>query len=435
MAQRNAKTVIEQGEMRRAQWGVVAITVALNALDGFDILSISFASPGIAREWGLSQSVLGWLLSMELLGMALGSIMLGSVADRIGRRPTILACLVAMTIGMFGAGGAANLNALLGWRLVTGLGIGGMLAAINAVAAEMSNVRARHVAMALMVIGYPLGGVFGGLVVQNLLIDRDWRSIFDFGAMLTAMFIPLVLWLVPETPAFLDRTQPKGALARINHILARLGHAPVAHFSPQPAARAALLDLFRPHMVATSLIITFAFFAHIMSFYFMLKWVPKIVVDMGHAPHLAAQLLTWANVGGAAGGALFGWGARALGLRRLTIITLAISTLMIIWFGSGADNLGLLRVQVASVGLCTNAAIVGLYALAAQRFPTQLRATGTGFAIGFGRIGAVLAPVIGGYLFEMGFGLQRVALLMALGSLLSALALSLLKPERDAAQQ
>src|SRR5262249_54943458 len=158
----NPKSIIDDGAMGVAQWVAGLVTVGLNALDGFDVLSISFASPRIARDWGLDKAFLGWVLSMELLGMAAGSLLLGGVADKIGRRPTILGCLVAMAAGMFGAAYAHGVSDLLPWRLLTGLGIGGTLAAINAAAAEVSNKSWRRFAMALMGIGYPLGGGGGG---------------------------------------------------------------------------------------------------------------------------------------------------------------------------------------------------------------------------------------------------------------------------------
>ena len=154
--------------MSMGQWLAVLVTVGLNAMDGFDVLSISFASPGIAKDWGVDKATLGWILSMELFGMGLGSVLLGGVADQIGRRPTILGCLLAMTVGMFGASMAGGVPTLLIWRLLTGLGIGGMLASISAAAAELSSQRWRSLAMSLMVIGYPLGGVIGGMVVQRL---------------------------------------------------------------------------------------------------------------------------------------------------------------------------------------------------------------------------------------------------------------------------
>src|SRR5213082_3445273 len=165
MTGRDPKSIIDDDAMRVGQWLAVLVTVGLNALDGFDVLSISFASPGISHDWGIDKATLGWVLSMELLGMAVGSVLLGNVADRKGRRPVILGCLVAMTLGMFGAAQADNVEVLLLSRLVTGLGIGGALAAVNAAVAEVSNNRWRSLAMASFVIGYPLGGVLGGVVV------------------------------------------------------------------------------------------------------------------------------------------------------------------------------------------------------------------------------------------------------------------------------
>src|SRR5204863_32445 len=146
---RDPRAIVDEAPMSWLQIAAVAITVGLNALDGFDVLSISFAAPGIAAEWGIDRKVLGIVLSMELIGMAVGSVLLGGVADRIGRRRTILGCLVAMAIGMAMVTTAHDVTTLSVWRLLTGLGIGGMLAAINAAAAEFASVRRRNLALAI----------------------------------------------------------------------------------------------------------------------------------------------------------------------------------------------------------------------------------------------------------------------------------------------
>ena len=389
--------------------------------------------PQFARDWGIDKATLGWVLSMELLGMALGSLLLGGVADKVGRRPTILGCLAAMAIGMSGAGHAQGVAGLLVWRLLTGLGIGGTLAAINAAAAEVSNRRWRNFAMALMVIGYPLGGIVGGMFVQRLLATATWHEVFLYGAWATSGFLPIVWLLVPESVAFLDRRRPPGALERINRTLVRFGHPPVSVLSEASpgAERRSIADLFKPGLLTTTVLITFVYFAHITSFYFIIKWVPKIVVDMGFEPRAAAGVLIWANVGGAVGGAIFGLIATRLGLKALTLCVLLATSVMIVWFGHGSADLATLKTTLAITGLFTNSAIAGLYLLFAQVFPTHVRATGTGFAIGVGRGGAVLAPVAAGYLFHAGFALQTVALAMASGSLLAAVALLALRV-RDA---
>lgn len=422
-------SIINDGHMTARQWLAVLVTVGLNALDGFDVLSISFASPGIAREWGIDKATLGWVMAMEQLGMAAGSMLLGGVADRTGRRPTMLACLVAMGAGMIGAGYAGSVAELVVARLLTGVGIGGMLASINAASAEFCNNRWRNFAMALMVIGYPLGGVFGGMFVQHLLAAGTWRDVFLFGAAITALFIPVVWLLVPESVLYLDRQRAPGALERINRILGRLGHPSASELSPlsPDAPRASVLDIFRPALVATTVLVTLAYVAHAISFYFIIKWVPKIVVDLGLTASAAAGVLTWVNVGGAIGGVLFGLMATRIGLKALTICTLLGAASMIVWFGLGTTELSGLTTRAALAGMFNNAGVAGMYLLFARVFPTHVRATGTGFAVGFGRGGAMLAPIIGGYLFQEGFGISLVATLMAAGSLLGAMLLLALK--------
>ncbi len=417
--------------MGPAQWAAVVVTVGLNALDGFDVLSISFAGPGIAADWGVSQSTLGWILAMELLGMALGSIALGMAGDKAGRRSTILFCLVLMATGMFGAGQSASVSELLAWRLLTGVGIGGMLAVTTAAAAEYSNGRWRALAMAFMVIGYPIGGVLGGIIVRHLLVDGTWHDIFTFGGWATAAFIPIVLLLVPESPVFLDRARKPNALEKINRSLARFGHSAATELTPvTPSTQSqSLADIFKPGLIMSTMMVTGAYFALITAFYFLVKWVPKIVVDMGFEPSAAAGVLAWLNVGGATGGALFGFLATRIPLRTLTIAVLIGATAMIWWFGSGANDLTRLTVIVCCAGFFTNSAICGMYSLFAKVFPTHVRSTGTGFAIGVGRGGAALAPIIAGYLFQAGFGLQVVAMIMGSAALLAAVFLFFLKEQ------
>jgi benzoate transport len=419
--------------MSALQIVAVALTVGMTALDGFDVLSISFASPGIAAEWGIDRAALGIVLSMELIGMALGSIVLGGVADRIGRRPTMLGCLVLMTAGMFMVTGVKHIPELEVWRFVTGLGIGGLLASNNAVAAEFSNLRRRNLCVSLMAIGYPVGAVLGGLIVKQLLREHDWRSVFYFGGAITALFIPLVLLLVPESIHWLTQQQPARALERINRALVRMGHAAISALPAisVEARKRSAGDIFAPGLIVTTVLAALAYFFHIITFYYLLKWVPKIVVDMHFTASDGAGVVVWANVGGALGGAVLGFLTQRAGLKQVTIGAMLLSTVAVILFGRTAPDLTELSLLCAAAGFCINAAIVGLYAIYAQAFPTYVRATGTGFAIGIGRGGSVLAPIVAGYLFNWGYSLPTVSMYMAMGSLIGAGVLALLKLKPD----
>lgn len=424
----DVRRMLDEAPMGRLQIAAIILCVLLNALDGFDVLAISFASPGIAAEWGVDRAALGLVLSMELIGMAGGSVLLGGLADRIGRRPIILFCLIVMSGGMLAATFSSSVVSLSAVRLITGLGIGGMLACTNAMVAELVNARARSLAVAIMAAGYPVGAILGGSIASMLLVAGDWRDIFLFGAIATGVFLPLALFLLPESIGFLLQKQPEGALAKVNALLARMGHAPADALPPPDAAapKASFAALFAPGLARITVLLTAAYFAHIMTFYFILKWVPKIVVDMGYAPSAAGGVLVWANVGGLAGALTLSALSWRINIRTLVFAVMLGATVMVTLFGQGWSTLASLAGVAAAAGFFTNAGVVGLYALMAQSFPTAVRAGGTGVVIGIGRGGAALGPIIAGFLFSLDFGLPTVALVMALGSLLGAMALPFL---------
>lgn len=403
----------------------IAVCVALNALDGFDVLSISFASPGIATEWGIDRAALGVVLSMELVGMAVGSLLLGPVADSRGRRPTALFCLMIMAAGMFATTLVGTIGALAATRLLTGVGIGGMLTCINAMVAEYANDRWRATAVAVMAAGYPMGAIVGGSVATVLLETGGWRDIFTFGAVATVAFVPALLLLTPETVGFVVQRRAPDTLARVNRALRGIGQAQIsalAETAEPERVRTGWAELFAPGLRRVTVLLTLGYFFHIMTFYFMIKWIPKIVVDMGFTPAAAGGVLVWSNVGGLLGSLVFGALAARAALRGLLVATLAGSVALVIVFGQGQADLTGISWAAAVAGFFTNPGVVGFYALIAAAFPTAVRAGGTGFVIGFGRGGSALGPVVAGLLFVAGFGLPEVAVAMALGSLVAAMA-------------
>lgn len=206
------RLTIVNAPMSRFQFVAIAVCVVVTALDGYDVLSISFASPGIASEWKVDRAALGVVLSMELVGMAFGSIVIGSLADRAGRRPVMLGCLAVMAAGMAMAALADSVLTMSVIRLATGLGIGGMLAATSAMVAEYANTRSKNFAVAAMATGYPLGAALGGAIASSLLGQFDWRAVFVLGAALTAAVIPLVWAFLPESLEFLVERRPPRAL-------------------------------------------------------------------------------------------------------------------------------------------------------------------------------------------------------------------------------
>ena len=433
----NPIAVVDDNPMSVRQWIVVALMVLLNALDGFDVLSSAFAAPGITMEWGIPRSALGIMLSAELVGMGFGSVILGGVADKAGRKPAMLGCLVIMAIGMYLAHAASDLTQLTIWRFITGLGIGGMLAASNAMTAESSSKADRGLAMALYVIGYPVGGVIGGFAAQTwLLVEYDWRAVFLFGSIVTAIMIPLVVLLVPETPAFYAARRPVGAIEKINKSLRALRKPQIdalPEISPTAPKPKVTDILSNPRLRPVTLLLAFGYLFHTLTFYYILKFAVQIVADSGFTQPEAASTLTWANIGGAIGGGLFGFLMKKWDIKGPTIAVAVLGSAAVAAFGMGSDTLWGWRVATFLTMFFLNAAIVGYYAAFAKGFPAYARATGTGFVLGVGRAGAAGSPIIAGFLFTWlgNDQLLTVSSIMSIGAIIGAGLLFML-PMRDA---
>jgi len=432
---KDPRETLDNAPMSLLQMIVIGITCVLNGLDGFDVLSISFASNGIAEEWGIKQGALGIVLSMELIGMAIGSIVIGGIADKIGRRNTSLGCMTIMAIGMFLTTSVSSLVQLSVYRVFTGLGLGGLLTAINALSAEFANRKRRHLCVSIMSIGYPIGGVIGGIIAGKLLtLYGDWRSIFYFGAAVTTIFIPAVYFFVPESVYWLIRKQPKDALERVNAAMRRMGHAPVDALpvvAPE-VRKKSTKDLFSPSLARITTIVTVAYFFHIITYYFILKWLPRVAVEqMGFAASDGVNMLTFANIGGAVGGMVFGLLTLRFDPKKLTAGTMFLGALFIALFGSVPHSLLYVGLIAFVCGFFGNPAIVGMFALFAHAFPTHVRASGTGFGVGIGRGGSILSPIIVGFLFQWEFPLPVVTVLISICGIIGAAVLMLLKLQNE----
>jgi len=419
---------INSQPMSSGQISAVLVCVFLVALDGFDVLAIAFAAPGIAKEWELSEGVLGWVVTMELIGMAIGSIFMGNLADRVGRRPVLLVSAVVMAIGMLAAALAQNVYVLSGVRILTGIGIGAVLASANALVAELANDRHRSSLVMIMAGGYSFGVVVGGLVATGLLEDYGWRSVFYLGAAGTAIAIPLILLFLPESISFLASKRPPAALEKINATLNRFKKASLPTLpAVQDNARAVgFSTLFGSKFFKITALLSLAYVAHISTFYFVLKWVPKLVSDMGFTQSEGGSVLVWVNFGGLAGSFLLALAMQALDVRRLAIGFVIGAAVFVGLYGQVNANLTMLALASIGAGFFSNAAAGAMFPLMANYFPTEIRASGSGVVLGVGRAGAIAGPVLAGYLLEAQFPLSQVTAIIAIGSVIAGLAIFLL---------
>lgn len=414
------------------QWYVVAICIGIMALDGYDVLSIAFAAPGITAEWDISKATLGVVLSLELMGMAIGSILMGALADSRGRRPTLLLGLVILTVGMVIAGIAPNVYVLGAARVFTGIGIGGLLAAATATSSDFCNDKNRSLAVVLVAGGFAFGVYLGATFLAPLLREFDWRVTFYLGAFLSLIFIPLVYFFVPETVTFIERKRPDDALERIQKIMRRLGHL-VPDSLPSREAREAepigMASLFKSGLAPITCILLFAYFGNVGTYYYFVKWIPTIVSDLGYSASQATTVLGVISLGGVIGSLTLSIIARFIPIRPLMALCLISAAMGVAMFPYFTETLGSMKLVGFITGLFIFAAISGFFGLFAVSFPSSLLGSGSGLVLGVGRGGAVLGPMIPGFLFAAGMVLENIAIIMAGGSFLAGVAVLFLRPQ------
>jgi benzoate transport len=419
--------------MSGMQISVVALCTALNVLDGFDLQSISFIAPILSSEWRLSAGMLGMLFSVGLAGIAIGAPLLAALADIYGRRRTILMCLALIAVSVSLSSISTNLLELMVLRGMTGMGIGGMLATINTMAAEFSSDRRRDLSISVTMAGFPIGGTLGGILAVYLVGKFDWRAVFvAFGAF-TSIMLPIVYYWMPESLDYLAARRPKNALQRINSVRRQLRIAPLEQLAP-PASRCgggAIGALVRPPLLRGTVLIGIGFFAVPLAFYFVLSWMPKLLVDLGLSVRGGISSSVFMNMGGILGGVGYGVIAVNWGRRRVAVVAMLLAFVTAVSFGFAPLVLSLLLIGSSIVGVFMFAAFTSLYALVPGLYPPGVRASGTGLALGVGRTGALLGPYAGGLLIAAGWGSHNYLIVMMLPFLAGALAVGCLPREVD----
>jgi len=414
--------------MTRAEMLAVAICIFINMLDGFDVLVISFAGPAIAKAWNLAPAELGLLFSSGLAGMMVGSLFLAPLADRIGRRPIVLISLTLVSAGMLASSVSNGLYMLAATRVISGLGIGAMLAGLTATVAEYTPEARRALAVSLLQTAYPVGAIVGGMISAMLIADFGWRSVFVLGGILPALLIPVVWFALPESLAFLSSRQTSDSLARMNAARRRLGRAELSQLPPQPVSlgkrAGSVMALFTPEYRPRTILITFTYIMVMMTLYFVLNWTPKVIVDAGLTEAEGIRTSVIVNIGGVIGATVFGMLAtRFREVRTLRAYMVACIAGLVL-FGQVDMHSSLLWGAAFIMGYFLHGITIGLYTLLPRLYPAEVRSTGAGWAIGVGRLGAIFGPAMAGWLFHSGFGAGIVYALFALPVVLAFIAVS-----------
>jgi benzoate transport len=420
------RDLIGERPMSPFQIAAVVVGVCLNMLDGFDILAMSFAANGVKSDWHLAGTQLGFLFSAGLVGMGLGSLVLGPVADLRGRRPVVLFSVALAGVGMLGSAATQGFWGLLVMRTVTGFGIGGAIACVAVVVSEFSSNRWRAAALAAFSTGYPIGATLGGLLTKYTIDRYGWQSAFVIGGVMTLLLLPVAWFRLPESLDFLLARQPTGALTRANVLLAAM-RLPAITTLPGSAAASrpgheSVISELKLILTPTTAFVWTTFFFTMAAFYFILSWTPRLLTQAGLS---ATQGLTGGvilNLGGIVGCGGFAIAAAFADARRLLIVSLVGSAILIVLFGLVLAHLDLALWTALFLGIIANSAMSGLYAVGPPLYPAVARATGMGWAIGVGRIGAILAPLLSGALLDSGWQPRQLYFLYALSFAIAVIA-------------
>ncbi|MDJ0928722.1 MAG: MFS transporter [Gammaproteobacteria bacterium] len=403
----DARLLIDAGRISSLQWLVFALCFLMNALDGMDVLVISYAAPLLAEEWAIEPAALGVVFSAGLLGMTSGAMFIAPYADTIGRRRMIMISIVLTGSAVLATAFAQTLGSLMVLRFLSGLGIGAMLASVATMAAEFAPDRHRNLILGAVLAGYPVGATLFGVISADIIPNFGWRAIFVTAGVATLITLPLTWWLLPESPSFLMRMRPAGALDTVNRLLERMGHArieslPAAH--TQAEERRSVRALFTAELTIPTTLLWGAFFMNFAALYFLTSWIPKLATSAGLALELAIYAGAVFNLGAVFGIATFGVLSQQLGLRRTIAAFLLLTALIMAGFGL-AQGSALILPLFGLIGFFIQGGFVGLYAIAARLYPTAIRTTGVGWSIGAGRTGAIVGPLLGGLLVAAGLSI------------------------------
>ncbi len=391
--------------------GITFLTLLMMLVDGFDLQTMSFVAPALVTDWGVDRSYLAPVLTGSMIGMAIGSIVLGWLGDRIGRRSSYITCLAFLFAGSLLSAYATTLWGLFTWRVLTGIGLGGVTPLAATMISEWTSSRVRNVAVAFAIVAVPVGGMIGAGVAQWVIPTYGWRMIFYIGACLPLVFVLIAVFLLPESPRYLATRREKHPqlAAQLNRLLGTKRFDGTEAFTvaepPAPPSNW-FTTLMKPPYLATTLLLWAAFAFNTLCLYAYVNWLPTVLSSTGMPLQDSLQGAKMFNFGGffgAVGGSvLIGYlGSRVVG-SSLSFIGATATFLVgvVIVASAGAANSQLLAL-IFVAGMALNGMQCFLYTVGAHSYPTYIRASGVGCAQTVSRIGGVLSSVVGGAFFAL----------------------------------
>ncbi|MFL9926232.1 MFS transporter [Herbaspirillum lusitanum] len=416
--------VVEQSRFGAFQFGLLFLCGLCLIIDGFDVQAMGYVAPAIINDWNISKASLGPVFGAGLFGMLLGSLVLTPVGDRYGRRPVLIISTLFFSVCMLLTTQVQTLDALLVLRFITGFGLGSIMPNAMALVGEFSPSSSRVTRMMLVSCGFTVGAAAGGFVSAALIPAHGWHAVFWVGGLVPLLLgIAMLFWL-PESIQFL--VLHKRPLSKISRWLRKLDPALVINADTRIVVKEArndgmpVAELFRGGRAGITLLLWLISFMNLINLYFLSNWLPTLIKDAGYTTGMAVLIGTSLQVGGVVGTLTLGWFINRFGFTKVLGACFITACVAIALIGKVAAVPALLFIAVVVAGFCVVGGQPAVNALAGTYYPTSLRSTGIGWALGIGRIGSVVGPVIGGQLIAMQWSNGSLFMAAAVPALISA---------------
>ncbi len=414
--------------------GLVLFWCALIIIfDGYDLAVAGIALPSIMKEMGVDPTQAGFMVSSALFGMMFGAIILGTIADKIGRRLAIAICIVLFSVFTAAAGLTKDPVLFSVFRFLAGLGIGGVMPNVVAQMTEYSPKKIRATMVTMMFSGYAVGGMLAAVLGKQLIETYGWQSVF-LAAGLPVVLIPFIMKSLPESMPFLLK---QGRHDELKAIVSRLdpSYQPTAsdHFalpSEDKADNATVGHLFHDGRGFSTVMFWIAFFMCLFMVYALSSWLTKLMASAGYSLGSALTFVLTLNFGAMIGAVGGGWLADRFHIKWVLFSMYLLAAVSITLLGVQMPT-GLLFLVVGLAGASTIGTQIVTYAYAGQYYPMAIRSTGIGFASGVGRSGAILAPIVIGTLVGMALPLQQNFLAIAIPAVIAAIAVAMINHSRS----
>ena len=421
----SVEQLIEQSRLDRFQIGLLLLCGLCLIIDGFDVQAMSYVAPAIIADWHVNKASLGPVFGAGLFGMLLGSLALTPVGDKFGRRPVLILSTLFFAICMLATTQVQSIDHLIIIRFITGLGLGSIMPNAMALVGEFSPDSSRITRMMLVSCGFTVGAAAGGFISAALIPEFGWHAVFLVGGVLPALLgVAMVFWL-PESIQFLVlNKRPHDQIARWLSKIAnglKINEETTILVKEKLAQGLPVTTLFREGRAGVTILLWLISFMNLINLYFLSNWLPTLVKDAGYSTGTAVLIGTSLQVGGIVGTLSLGWLIKRFGFTKVLGSCFLLACVCIASIGYAATTPILLFVSVIIAGFCIVGGQPAVNTLAGTFYPTSLRSTGIGWALGIGRIGSVLGPVVGGQLIAMQWANTSLFVAAAVPAFISAM--------------